>query len=201
MGYQTPWSCELLEASSTTTSIPATPIPTPVPTTTVTTFAGTTPTTTKSTVGTCAGWCATHSNPWVKKCSWRKCARCSECDVATTTTSTMTTVAVCKPWCIVCPMGWTKKCGWSQLCGGCPQCESGGGENTSKTTTMATTTTVTTTRTTTTTTTSTMTTVAVCKPWCIECPMAWTRKCGWPQLCGGCPQCESGGTRRLRGKD
>jgi cellulose 1,4-beta-cellobiosidase len=110
-------------------------IPTPVPTSAPTfmsaptpapTFASMTATTTKSAAGNCAKWCTTHSKPWVKKCSWKKCAGCSECNAATTTTSTMTTVAVCKPWCIECPMDWTEKCGWPQLCGGCPQCESGG---------------------------------------------------------------------------
>merc|ERR1712056_152493 len=30
---------------------------------------------------------------------------------------------------------------------------------------------------------------SACKPWCTECPMKWSKKCMWRELCGACPDC------------
>lgn len=38
-----------------------------------------------------------------------------------------------------------------------------------------------------------------CRPWCEECPMPWSAKCGWQDICGSCSACEQKGFRRLRG--
>jgi len=38
-----------------------------------------------------------------------------------------------------------------------------------------------------------------CRPWCDECPMPWSTKCGWQDICGSCSACENEGVRRLRG--
>lgn len=112
--------CGSLGSSCAVPSSSPTSAPTSMPT-----FASMTASTTKSTAGNCAEWCETLSKPWAKKCSWRKCAGCSNCDATTTTTSTVTTFEVCKPWCPECPMDWIQKCEWLHLCGGCPQCEHG----------------------------------------------------------------------------
>jgi len=50
------------------TPSPSTPNPTP------------SPTPSPSTSSPCKPWCATNSRPWSKKCNWKKCAGCNQCN-------------------------------------------------------------------------------------------------------------------------
>jgi len=38
-----------------------------------------------------------------------------------------------------------------------------------------------------------------CMSWCEECPMPWSTKCAWQDICESCSACEGKGIRRLRG--